>query len=432
MLEAMSTGDGSLCTLHARSAPHAIDRIVTLCLSAGVVDDRGVRLPAARRRGRPRRAHRRCSTSRPRRRQAPVRLDGPRDRRARRGGPARDDDGVRPGPDGRAVPAHRPACLDDLVRAGFDPALLDHRGGTWGEPLSSGVPGEHRPRRGSRWVRGRRLGPGRGRARADERSGTCSPDSGEHALARPRPAGHAGAGLWPSPRVSSCGRSPGGRWRGPSRSLPWSASRSCCRRRRRRRAIDRVEAIEEWTRRLADVVATGTGLEQAITVTARTSPPELEREVAALVARLAARWSTEDALRSFADDLDDAAGDLVVAALVLAARRRGPGPGQRARCRGRVGGRGRRRAPADRGRAREAADHRKAVTLITLGVVAVGLLNGAYLEPYGTRRPGRARGDRRRLRRLPVCGCAPDLPAPEPRFLAGSRRRESAREVTRA
>lgn len=36
MLEAMSTGDGSLCTLHARSAHHAVDRIVTLCLSAGV------------------------------------------------------------------------------------------------------------------------------------------------------------------------------------------------------------------------------------------------------------------------------------------------------------------------------------------------------------------------------------------------------------
>jgi hypothetical protein len=30
-----------------------------------------------------------------------------------------------PGPDGRAVPAHNPHCLPDLVAAGFDPSLLD-------------------------------------------------------------------------------------------------------------------------------------------------------------------------------------------------------------------------------------------------------------------------------------------------------------------
>lgn len=36
------------------------------------------------------------------------------------------------------------------------------------------------------------------------------------------------------------------------------------------RAIDRVEAIEEWTRRLADVLATGVGLEQGILASATT------------------------------------------------------------------------------------------------------------------------------------------------------------------
>ena len=36
MLDAMSTGDGSLCTVHARSATQAIDRLVTLAMSAGV------------------------------------------------------------------------------------------------------------------------------------------------------------------------------------------------------------------------------------------------------------------------------------------------------------------------------------------------------------------------------------------------------------
>ena len=34
MLQAMATGDGSMCTVHSRSAEQAFDRIVTLCLSA--------------------------------------------------------------------------------------------------------------------------------------------------------------------------------------------------------------------------------------------------------------------------------------------------------------------------------------------------------------------------------------------------------------
>ena len=36
-----------------------------------------------------------------------------------------------PGTDGRAVPLHRPDCLPDLTRAGFDERLLDNRYGTW-------------------------------------------------------------------------------------------------------------------------------------------------------------------------------------------------------------------------------------------------------------------------------------------------------------
>jgi hypothetical protein len=40
-----------------------------------------------------------------------------------------------PGPDGRAVPQHAPSCLTDLIRVGFDPALLDARAGTWSRPV---------------------------------------------------------------------------------------------------------------------------------------------------------------------------------------------------------------------------------------------------------------------------------------------------------
>ena len=149
-------------------------------------------------------------------------------------------------------------------------------------------------------------------------------------------------------------------------------------------AIDRVEALEEWTRRLSDVLVVGVGLEQAITATVRTCPTLIESEVTALAARMQARWSTERALRAFADDLDDATGDLVVATLILGARRRGPGL---ARVLAAVADSVaddvamRRTVEAERAKPRTTA---RAVTLITLGVVVVGSLNGTYLAPYGT------------------------------------------------
>jgi Flp pilus assembly protein TadB len=148
--------------------------------------------------------------------------------------------------------------------------------------------------------------------------------------------------------------------------------------------IDRVEALEEWTRRLSDVLVVGVGLEQAITATVRTCPAPIESEVSALAARIAARWPTEDALRAFADDLDDATGDLIAASLILGARRRGPGL---ARVLVAIADAVaeevamRRKVEAERAKPRATA---RAVTLITLGVVAVGALNGTYLAPYGT------------------------------------------------
>ncbi|MCR6492111.1 type II secretion system F family protein [Cellulomonas sp. P24] len=149
------------------------------------------------------------------------------------------------------------------------------------------------------------------------------------------------------------------------------------------RGIDRIEAIEEWTRRLADILLAGVGLEQGITTSLRTCPPPIAPEVTALVARLSARWTTEQALRAFADDLNDAAADLVVAALVLASRRRGPGL---ARVLTAVADSVaddvavRRKVEAERAKPRTTA---RAVTLITLGVVGAGALNGTYLAPYG-------------------------------------------------
>ena len=188
------------------------------------------------------------------------------------------------------------------------------------------------------------------------------------------------------------------------------------------RRIGRVEAIEEWTRRLSDILVAGVGLEQALIASLRTCPPALRTEVTALVARLSARWPTERALRALADDVDDAAADLVVAALVLAARRRGPGL---ARVLTAVADSVaedvtvRRKVEAERAKPRTTA---RGVTLITLGVVAVGALNGTYLSPYA----GPLGQAVLAAIAAAFIGClawmrALTLSAPEPRFLTGQK-----------
>lgn len=87
--------------------------------------------------------------------------------------------------------------------------------------------------------------------------------------------------------------------------------------------IARMEALAEWTRGLAGVLSAGIGLEQALVAMLRSTPPAILPQVRALVGRMQTSWASEDALRAFADDLDDPTGDLVAAYLILGARRRG-------------------------------------------------------------------------------------------------------------
>ena len=146
--------------------------------------------------------------------------------------------------------------------------------------------------------------------------------------------------------------------------------------------IDRLEGLEEWTRNLAGVLAVGVGLEQAITASLRSAPTAIRPQVATLSARLAARWDTSTALRAFADDLDDATGDLVAASLILSARRRGAGlvavlESLAASVAEDV--RARRMIEADRAKPRSTA---RAITVITLVVLALLAVNRSYIEPY--------------------------------------------------
>ncbi|MEO3861327.1 type II secretion system F family protein [Acrocarpospora sp. B8E8] len=96
-------------------------------------------------------------------------------------------------------------------------------------------------------------------------------------------------------------------------------------RRAPQQVIARLEALEQWSRRLADVLASGRGLEEALMSSVRTAPAPIAAPVRALGRRLQMRAGTEEALRQFADDLDDPIGDRIAAALILAARRRGQG-----------------------------------------------------------------------------------------------------------
>ena len=148
--------------------------------------------------------------------------------------------------------------------------------------------------------------------------------------------------------------------------------------------IRRLEAMEEWTRNLAGVLSSGVGLEQAVTATLRSTPDAIKPEVTMLVARLRARWDTEQALRAFADDLDDVTGDLIVANLILAAQRR-----NRSLANALQGVaesvtedvRSRRKVEAGRAKPRGSA---RLVTMFSAGVLIWLAFTGDYVAPYGT------------------------------------------------
>lgn len=91
------------------------------------------------------------------------------------------------------------------------------------------------------------------------------------------------------------------------------------------RRIARLEALAQWSRRLAEMMGASRGLEQALADSARIAPEAIRTPVSVLAERLNNHANTEQALRAFADEMDDPIADLIACALVLAARQRGPG-----------------------------------------------------------------------------------------------------------
>ncbi|WP_203704009.1 type II secretion system F family protein [Asanoa iriomotensis] len=150
------------------------------------------------------------------------------------------------------------------------------------------------------------------------------------------------------------------------------------------RAVARIEAIGEWTRRLKDVSSTGQGLQQAIVGTVATVPEQIQEEVRLLAARLQAGWQARTALLAFADDIADPVADQVVAALILHLSDRGERLGD-------VLGSIASAAAAEVGTRREVEAKRtqprfavRFLTGMVLLVLGYGLVNPDYMRPYGT------------------------------------------------
>lgn len=92
-----------------------------------------------------------------------------------------------------------------------------------------------------------------------------------------------------------------------------------------RRAMNRLEGLAVWTESLRDTIAGAVGLEQAIPASLRVAAPTIRGPLENLVDRMHTRVPLPEALRRFADDLNDPSADLIIAALIINARLRGPG-----------------------------------------------------------------------------------------------------------
>ena len=151
-----------------------------------------------------------------------------------------------------------------------------------------------------------------------------------------------------------------------------------------REAIERVEAVGEWARRLKDVSVTGVGLQQAIVISAATAPTVIADEVRDLSVRLHAGVDAREALHRFADTIGDPVCDQVVAALILHLSDRGDRLGEVLTS---IAGAAtaevatRREVDAKRTQSRFGV---RFLTVTTVGTLAYGAIRPEYMAPYGT------------------------------------------------
>jgi len=151
------------------------------------------------------------------------------------------------------------------------------------------------------------------------------------------------------------------------------------------RQIASLEALVTWTETLRDTIAAHASLEQAIPASAVNAPALIRPALVSLVGQLRARVPMDKALLGLAAELDDPSADLVIAALMLSATRRGDRLGEvltGLTTAAREELEMRRKISAGR------AELRRGVQIVVVVTLAIGIFlvmfSGAYIAPYAT------------------------------------------------
>jgi tight adherence protein B len=147
--------------------------------------------------------------------------------------------------------------------------------------------------------------------------------------------------------------------------------------------VARIEAIASWAESLRDTLAAAAGLEQALLATQPVAPEPIRDQITTLAVRIRQGERLPAALRELAADLADPTGDLVVAALLLAAQQQASDLGQllgnlAETARAHAGMR--MRIAAGRARVRTAV--RIIITATVALVLGLLVFSRAFLQPY--------------------------------------------------
>lgn len=153
---------------------------------------------------------------------------------------------------------------------------------------------------------------------------------------------------------------------------------------RRRAAAARSDAVAQWIEMLRDTMAGAAGLEEAIVVSSRRPPPMIAPAVARLAGRLEHQRMSE-AMRGFADDVDDPTADLLAAALITAGEHETRDLNRLLAAlveatRAQVA----MRASVDAGRAHVRSATRLVLIITAVFCAALLTFSADYLAPYGT------------------------------------------------
>jgi tight adherence protein B len=165
--------------------------------------------------------------------------------------------------------------------------------------------------------------------------------------------------------------------------VAWAVPMLVATRRDRDALAEKSNALAVWTEMLRDTISAHAGLRESIAVTQRVAPGPIRPYVQALAVR-SERGSLGDALRRFADDVEDPIADLVVAALVIADNQ-----GQRLpELLGHIAASAREqsamRIRIETGRARTYATARAMVVITAVLAAVLMATSSAFLKPYST------------------------------------------------